>query len=236
MMRRPGLLVLAFCAMAASAMAAVMAAHLGDIARRESSPLAAIKPVFEFGEVRQRTLSASFDLFNQSSTPLQILHVVQTCDCTNVKVAAKEVAPSEHVVVRCSWDTKRKRGRSSSSLLVVYKKSGAQGTKHLRLSLVATVIPEVLFTPTELAFERGVGAIKTVEFSCHFQEDFAILKAYCTQQAFQVTSFSERSVTVSFDPTLWPGADCSYDLVVETSSSVEPTCRVPLVVVASLRR
>lgn len=221
-------LLLACCAIVASVVTAYMAAYWGKAAECETAALAASDPVRYLGELRQGTVATSFDLFNQSSTSLHILHVLQSCDCAEVKVPAKEVVASEHVKLDCVWDTRGKRGRATTSLAVVYKKAGADKTQSLRLRLLANVVPEVVYSPTELVFHHGVNESKTIGLSCKSQDGFAISRAYCTQGAFQVNSCSGDSVVVSFDPALWPGGWSSYNLVVETNNSVEPTCVIPL--------
>ena len=64
---------------------------------RETDGLVAVQSEVDLGTVEQGSVAARFDLVNRSSKPVAVLRVVTGSACTEAKIVAKEVKPSEHI-------------------------------------------------------------------------------------------------------------------------------------------
>jgi hypothetical protein len=137
-------LLLAVLATAGSIVMAYIAQRAGE-SPREATSLVATQPELDLGKVEQGPVTARFDLVNRSSNPVGILRVLTSCGCTEAKILAKELAPSEHIDLSCIWDTRGMHGKSETSLVVIYKDEESGGTESCKLVVRADVIPEFVW-------------------------------------------------------------------------------------------
>lgn len=205
---------------------------------RETTGLEAVQAKVDLGKVEQGSVTANFDLVNRSPKPVAVLRVITSCGCTEAKIVAKEIKPSEHVDLSCLWDTKGRRGKNTISLMVIYRDTESGRTESCRLVARADIIPEFGFEPTELVFDASVPATKTVTFTAPTRPDFALKEVYCSQSAFAAELRRKaQEIVVRFDPTKWEDDPrfSHEEIVVETNSLKERQCRIPLRVVNSSR-
>jgi hypothetical protein len=230
-------LLLAVFAIAGAIVMAYVAAQTAR-SPRETIGLVPVQPEVDLGKVEQGSVTARFDLVNRSSSPVAILRVVTSCGCTEAKIVAKEIKPSEHIDLSCLWDTRGRRGKNATSLVVIYKDTESGHADSCRLIARADIVPEFAYDPDELVFNAGVPATKTVTFSAARNPDFTLKEAYCSQSAFAAElRQTTQEVVVRFDPAKWEDDPrfLHEEIVVETNSLKEPKCRIPMRVVNSPR-
>ena len=194
--------------------------------------LVATKPVLDLGELSQgQTVAAEFELVNRSSGPVKILDVVKTCTCTQVEISRYLLEPQEGMVLATRWKTGASRGKTGANIGVVYTQADGPA-QFLNLGLEANVVPDILFEPAEVIFEGNHKGSRVVTFSPGRRPDVSLVRAACTQPAFNAKILPGGSrVEVSFNPSLWPAEEPSVDLEVETTSPNERVCRVAVRIV-----
>jgi hypothetical protein len=201
---------------------------------REPIPekLLAVQPVLKLGERSQgEVIDAEFVLVNHCKCNIEVVNVVKHCSCTEYKLAKTSLQPGEKSTLKVKWETRASRGDFHSDLTVVYQKA-EEGQDATRVRLQAEVVPDFRYEPTRLSFDTGKKGEQIVTFSPGRQADVQVVRAYCTQRAFQAEKLADSgAVRVSFDPALWPTEGPRVELVVETTSPNEPVSRVPLFVV-----
>ena len=199
--------------------------------------LEAVQPLDDIGEIGQgETKSVEFELVNHYPRNVEIKDVSTTCSCTNVDLTKHLLAPGEKVALKADWRTGASRGKRTTDLFVLFApEGGAPGRMTLRVQ--GTVVPDMLYSPDTLDFEKGTSATKSVVFSPGRMPDGELKKAWCTHHAFAATlAPGSHEVAVSFDFGKWTVDDDNLQpgsvgfLQVETTSPHEPVCRIPLVV------
>jgi hypothetical protein len=227
-MPRIAYLILALCFIGASA---ALAWWSRQVDAEPLPDLSAEPAVKDFGEIPQGIYDAEFKLVNNASAPIKIKEIIKNCDCADISMSSGEVLPTESVLLNCKWNTRGRRGPTATDLAVLYIKEGAAQSAFLRLRLQAKVTPDFWYSPEELKFTKNAPATLSVRFRPGQVSQLSLLKAYTNHRAFQATLRAEApEVAVAFNPELWSGDRKAMELVVETSSRNEPTCRIPLLV------
>ncbi len=204
----------------------------------ESVSLVAVQPDLDLGQIGQGIVTPHFDLVNTSSSPVVTLGVLTSCGCTDAKILAKEIKPSEHIGLSCRWDTRGRRGKTATSLAVIYKDTGSGQRDWCKLVARADIVPEFVYDPAELVFDADVPTAKTVTFCAVGKAVFTIKRAYCSQMAFAAElRKTTQEVVVRFNPARWE-ADPRFlheEITIETNNLNEPVCRIPIRVVKASR-
>ncbi len=204
----------------------VAAALLAGVDQQEG--LAVDRAVHDFGRLYQGdTVTASFVLTNNTADPIEILCVRPRCDCTTTSLDHCRLDPGELVSLTTIWKIGASRGQTSTTLWIEYEQ-GPPADRHIwqrPLSLAADVLPDIVYTPSELNFSRGNAATKRVVFSPGRLKEFQLLEAYSTHRAFDAQLLADNSaVKVSYDPSKWVPDELTKvqaRLVVRTTSAIE---------------
>lgn len=218
------------CAAALALAGSLVSAFLARPVPEALDELVADPPTHSFGNLRQGdTVTATFQLTNRCSVPVHIERALISCDCTEYKFSASDLQPGEAGSVSVTWRVGARRDDTSTSVAVAYRRQGKAQLDQVPLRMTAHVLPDVVYTPGHPVFERGKPAKQSLRFSSDRLGGKLLSRAYCTQRAFTAAlSPSGDGVEVSFDPAQWPGGDVRAELVVQTSSPNEPTCRIGL--------
>jgi hypothetical protein len=216
----------------AAAALLVLSVGLAYLAREPlPEKLLAVQPVLKLGERFQgEVIDAEFVLVNHCKCPVEVLNVVKSCSCTEYKLVKTSLQPGEKTTLKVKWETRASRGDFHTDLTIVYQKAGGEQDAS-RVRLQADVVPDFRYEPTRLSFDTGKKREQVITFSPGRQPDVQVVRAYCTQRAFQAEKLPDGgAVRVTFDPALWSADVPRVELVVETTSPNEPLCRVPLFV------
>jgi hypothetical protein len=123
---------------------------------RQTVDLAVTPLTRDFGKVFQKArLHADFQLSNRSRAPIKIAEVLKDCDCTDVKIRGRDLAPGQSTTISATWNTGTRRGRSGTQLVVLYTNPMGGSPRTLRIPMGADVIPDVTYFPSELDFAGG---------------------------------------------------------------------------------
>jgi len=231
-MQRNILLSVAVCFVVAS----IATAAASWLTRPEEDfGLVATEPILRLGQVTQTTLNETFELTNRSPEPIQILKFRKQCDCTEASLSTTELAPGETAELTCEWDTRGQRGKTTSTLLLLYGRTETRRKHSLLLTFEAVIVPEFTFSPAKLEFFEDEECSKTIRFETGRPEGLALSNVNCSQRAFEASLVEGENgspvIEVAFDPALWGGDDRSFDLIAETNVEGEPRIRIPLFVV-----
>ncbi len=178
-------------------------------------------------------VKTQFDLTNQSSEPIEIVRIRAQCDCTTGSLDRKTLVPGESVPLETIWRIGGKRGLVTADLWLEYQQ-GSGSERQLwqrRLVLSADVLPDILYSPSELRFTKDTKAQQRVAFRPGRMTEFELIEARCTHRAFQARLLEdEQVVDVDFDPSLWTAGQSKQppELIVTTTSVAESLSRIPL--------
>lgn len=104
-------------AMVAVTMIAVFSLLLArqHLRRNRANAVVAVDPqVFEWGEVRNpQSLAASFEITNRTSQTIEIRGVEVSCNCADVSLSSRSIAPSQTVTVRVTANASQAHGQFS---------------------------------------------------------------------------------------------------------------------------
>jgi hypothetical protein len=140
---------------------------------QEPRGLEADRLVYDFGERPQgESLTAAFPVTNRGDQVVRIRTVLKDCGCSEALVPKGVLSPGESMVVQVTWDTKGRRGKSTTGVQILYRKdSDPLDTQELHLKLTAQIEPEYDIHPTVLEFDPEDYRIQTNERSTiHFPE------------------------------------------------------------------
>ncbi len=184
-----------------------------------------VNPELDLGRVEQKQeIQVAFNLENHCREVVTISKVDTSCGCTDATVSRNVLPPGETATLTATWRTGALRGQSSVSLAVAYL-SADQRHQILPLTIKGYVVPDILVEPTELTFERGTAAIRTVRLTPGRLDRFQIERAYASHRAISVALLgTEGSLSVQFDPTKTPNnsEEVSGFVAVVTDSPREP--------------
>lgn len=214
--------------------AALVASGICAWAARLEHTLVADDPAKDFGVLRQGAEAAvCFRLTNRSFRAIEIDSVLPNCECAEVDVFPKHLAPFTDALVRGKWKLGNRRGPSETSLFVSFKSTPEGPGESLTLSLRAAVTPDIAFSPNRLEFSSAAAGERTLAFMPLAGSGVEVLSANTTYSAFRAQLLGrEHKVVVTFDPSRWPhdGSPPQPRLVLRTTSQAEPHVAVELAV------
>lgn len=182
--------------------------------------LVAESSVLDFGTLRQGAkVEVVFSLTNRSFQTIEIADVSPNCECADVAVSPKQLAPFATATVRGMWDLGGRRHRTETDLLLYYRHRGGP-TRYLDLSLHAVVTPDVEYTPDRLVFESDSPCERRLSFTPLSGSGVAVHEAYVTHKAFKAQLVkASNEVVVSFEPKGWSddGPAAQPQLVLRTT-------------------
>ena len=197
------------------------------------------RPTWDFGTLGQKqSVEATFQITNRDTQPIRIRAVLKDCDCSAVDLPKNQLQPGESVSARVSWDTRERRGRSSTGVRILYAKvSEPVDTRELNLELVAQVKPDFAFRPMSLEFDLDGLSDQSAQLELVPDADprARIKSVVSTHPAVQVELISDRMIRVTFDPATWREAAVvtGPPLCLETTSANEPRHFVKIKLVQS---
>ncbi len=196
--------------------------------------LVADPPVQYFGVLRQGAeVEARFRLTNRSFRVVEVEQVLPNCQCTDVDVSPKLLAPFAAATVRAKWRVGSHRGRTETDLLVNFKSSQASQAGSLTLRLQADVTPDVAVSPGRLVFSPTASSERTLVYTPLAGSSVEVRSVTTDFPAFQARLLGrENKIVVKFDPGRWPsdGPPPHPHVILRTTSRVEPDVAVELVV------
>ncbi len=177
-----------------------------------------------------------FVIYNDALSPIRIERVIPSCDCTVAELDAQALEPGRSTRLRAEYHAKAARGRTSTSLMLLYRIDGTKGVLTKHLQFVADVEPDYGVEPSRLTFDRNQAATRAIQFSPGVTPKLTILWAQTTHPAFStmvVPPADDRGdwvVHVIFDPSVLTESMivAPVELVVKTTSPNEPTHRLAL--------
>lgn len=196
-------------------------------------PLTASNLVHDFGKVPHGDHAATFELRNTGSAPLIITHIRSSCDCAKVQAPSRPIPPSGSVSLDCVWNTRGKRGKSTTSFEVFFRTTKPDlPAQALTLKLIGDVLPDFTWTPSELIFNEGISHQSVLEFQPGLH-DIRITKAHCSHRAFDVNVVEGgRRINVAFRADLWGSTSGSTYLAITTANPGDEIRTIPVRVLA----
>ncbi len=194
--------------------------------------LVPVEQVHDLGELAQGDVVGwQFELVNRFSQPAQIENVVTSCGCSQAECSKQTIAPDEHITVKTEWRVGPRRGRCAILLTLLVRPSG--GTLHeTSLKLTGSVVPDINYSPEALVLRQG-SDVAVVDFAPGRMPEFVLKRAYCSHRAFEASVLPNgRSVRVVYRRGVLLDGLNKAELLVETSSPNEPTCRIPILIKA----
>jgi hypothetical protein len=184
-----------------------------------------------FGRVKQKqVLSGQFRITNASGATVRIARIIKSCDCSRPDLDRTVLQPGEQAVLRVLWDVGTRHGRSETMLRLATISDGRQSGFHITdLKLVADVLADFALAPESIVFRRSGGnQQRTVQFR-PTGGDAKLLAVQPTHLSLAARiSENQRGFTVWFDADKWPSDRDRAEVLVETSSGVEPQRVVPV--------
>jgi len=216
--------------------ASIACAYLATPAAPDA--LVAEAPERDLGELGQGvTAEVEFRLVNRCRGPIKVVDVVKGCDCLSPEISKGLLTPGETATLKTRWETRARRGRTATEILVVYIR-GDGSREAVPLKIKADVVPDYDVEAPDLVYGEGRPAERVVRFVPRRLPALALTGSSCTHPAFRaVLGADNATVAVRFDPARWsedvtdrPGDHPDAELLVRTSSASAPLCRVPLFV------
>lgn len=135
---------------------------------RTTTPGLSVTPeIIDLGEVGQdQALPVNFVVNSSLPYTLRLFDTSKACSCTEVMLTESTIPPGGSVPLSLVWKTQKRRGQVSLPVTVRYLKEGDESAPlySATATIVATVIPDMIVSPTMATFEPGIGEV-TVEFA-----------------------------------------------------------------------
>jgi hypothetical protein len=188
----------------------------------------------DLGQLQQHTVhTAEFRVVNHGPGPAEVVDVLASCGCTGVKVGRKYIPEGEETTIRVGYSTNQSRGPVTQEVMAILRAAdGADKTQPLRI--VADVLTDIVATPEQPEFTRGLPAEIPLEFRPGRMKEFEIRSVIATHPCVVVAKDpkfnDDRHYTVSYQPSAGDVASSPrVYLLVDTNSPNEGTISLPVV-------
>jgi Protein of unknown function (DUF1573) len=188
-----------------------------------SGKIAVFPAVYDFGTVEQNTtLSAKIHLLNGRNEFLEILSVVKSCNCSEVEVEPKLIAPGGKAEFSVSWRVGKRRGPVNETLVALCTAAN-DSSQPILIRLAADVSPAVICDGDSLVFNAKNPSPKKLHFKGGKGFALKLLGSGSNHGSVKTACDSEtNTITIGFDPTV-PGWETGDLLVtVITGCPAEP--------------
>lgn len=196
----------------------------------EQATLVTEAPDVDIGECEPGSKKeVSFRLVNAAGVRVRVLRVLQTCQCGQVGIGRRELAPDEETTVEVTWRIGGERGRHTLVIPVVYQHLPDGPEQSLNLKATADVRGDLGCTPDRLGFTPGTPGVQQIAVRSRANRD-RVLGASTSHPSLVARWWPDRQcVEVRFAPEHWKGADGGQvEVVVDTDNPNDPKIRVPV--------
>lgn len=204
-----------------------------QISNTEYFSLVASPSPSELGAVNEGEHKVTFVLENTGKKDIVLSAIERSCDCLDVTVSKRELAPGESAEAVCVWDTRGLRGDSGTSLTVYYAFPGKKFLHRLPVQVKGSITPDIDFSPVEVAFNID-GGIQSHEIVFSPQQGkvkgCTIKNVRSYSSAIRAELTGDLVVNVAFTPNDLRGEQRRFQLDVAFDSVDGHIVRVPVVI------
>lgn len=105
-------------------------------------------PLQRICSIRQGTTTkVDYTLRNRTSVPIRIIQVLSSCNCAGVDLTTRHLEPDESVLATLTFDSGQYRGSVHTSAVLIYSMHGEDGSRHLKIGLLAEIDPDYDVVP-----------------------------------------------------------------------------------------
>jgi hypothetical protein len=191
------------------------------------------------GRLRQGAeVSVEFLVANDTDREITIDRVLSSCACTSAKVDLSKLMPGETTKCGATYHARDSRGRTHTSLQLLYRIGTDPKTQSKILRIAADVEPDFDVFPETTPITFGNLSSITLRLVSRHVDDFKVESVRATHPAFTATvkpgyNVNEYYVTIAFSRSRWPVQDgqSSPGVIVRTNSPNQPELMLPLAVV-----
>jgi hypothetical protein len=188
--------------------------------------LVAIDDSLDLGDIPQDILDGTFELVNKSKFPVQIVQIIPSCRCAEIKLPSNKIASGETTKISFKWDTTGVRGIKGSNFTFFYEN---QSRLHsLVVSVRGNILPMFDLQPESLEFIKDKSETKIVKLIPHNHDSNIIFENFANAlAAFKIEKMSDREISVTYIPEEYVGNsdDASY-IALTTNFEKERQCGV----------
>jgi hypothetical protein len=188
--------------------------------------LVALNDPLDLGDIPQDIFDGTFELVNKSKAPIQIVQIIPSCRCTEIKLPSNKIASGETTKISFKWDTTGVRGIKGSNFTFFYEN---QSRLHsLVVSVRGNILPQFDIQPESLEFIKDKSETKVIKLIPHNHDSNIIFESFANAlAAFKVEKLSDREISVTYIPKEYVGNsdDVPY-IALTTNFEKERQCGV----------
>lgn len=205
---------------------------LAYAARQVDAPAALLVPeatACDHGRIGWTTIRGSMSIANRGAESVSVSRVTKSCDCADVRVPMRPIAPGDRVLVGYDWDTRGKRGKTETTISIVYRSVGSNIENVLPVVISGDVLPDYDFSPATVSLSNNARSSVSVDFT-GADAAFHLKSASSSHPAVETAIAStKRSVRLTLLPDKAPEEDwVPISVKIVTTSSAAPVCTIPV--------